>query len=281
MAESKQDPIQKHVRAVLEQIGEDPDREGLERTPARVAKAYRFLTKGYAEDPVALLNGALFDVTYDEMVLVKDIGFYSLCEHHLLPFFGRVHVAYIPNGKVVGLSKIPRLVDMFARRLQVQERLTMQIAEIIEKVLAPRGVAVVAEAIHLCMMMRGRGAAERLRDHELAQGRVPERPEDPLRVHGADPAPQGELRVGKPALLGGRAASRLGTCVSRSVSPIALRRRPPSDQAPEPTPGGRVTRRFTPSGLRIVASRHDLAPWGTPRARSFTRRKRKRSWQIA
>jgi GTP cyclohydrolase I len=155
VAESKQDPIQKHVRAILEQIGEDPDREGLERTPARVAKAYRFLTKGYAEDPVALLNGALFDVTYDEMVLVKDIGFYSLCEHHMLPFFGRVHVAYIPNGKVVGLSKIPRLVDMFARRLQVQERLTMQVAEIIEKVLAPRGVAVVAEAIHLCMMMRG------------------------------------------------------------------------------------------------------------------------------
>ena len=155
MAESKHDPIQQHVRAVLKEIGEDPDRDGLERTPLRVSKAYRFLTKGYAQDPVALLNGALFDVTYDEMVLVKDIGFYSLCEHHLLPFFGRVHVAYVPNGKLVGLSKIPRLVDMFARRLQVQERLTMQIAEIIEKVLAPRGVAVVAEAIHLCMMMRG------------------------------------------------------------------------------------------------------------------------------
>ncbi|MGH7287667.1 MAG: GTP cyclohydrolase I FolE [Myxococcota bacterium] len=155
MAESEHDPIQQYVRAVLKEIGEDPDRNGLERTPLRVSKAYRFLTKGYGEDPVALLNGALFDVTYDEMVLVKDIGFYSLCEHHLLPFFGRVHVAYIPNGKVVGLSKIPRLVDMFARRLQVQERLTMQIAEIIEKVLAPRGVAVVAEAIHLCMMMRG------------------------------------------------------------------------------------------------------------------------------
>ncbi len=155
MAESEHDPIQQYVRAVLKEIGEDPDRNGLERTPLRVSKAYRFLTKGYAEDPLALLNGALFDVTYDEMVLVKDIGFYSLCEHHLLPFFGRVHVAYVPNGKVVGLSKIPRLVDMFARRLQVQERLTMQIAEIIEKVLAPRGVAVVAEAIHLCMMMRG------------------------------------------------------------------------------------------------------------------------------
>jgi len=155
VAESKQDPIQKHIRAVLEEIGEDPERDGLERTPLRVAKAYRFLTRGYSEDPVALLNGALFDVSYDEMVLVKDIGFYSLCEHHMLPFFGRIHVAYIPNGKVVGLSKIPRLVQMFARRLQVQERLTMQIAEIIEKVLAPRGVAVVAEAIHLCMMMRG------------------------------------------------------------------------------------------------------------------------------
>ena len=155
MAKKTEDPIEPHVRAVLEQIGEDPDRDGLERTPLRVAKAYRFLTKGYSEDPVALLNGALFDVTYDEMVLVKDIGFYSLCEHHMLPFFGRIHVAYIPNGKVVGLSKIPRLIQMFARRLQVQERLTMQIAEIIEKVLAPRGVAVVAEAIHLCMMMRG------------------------------------------------------------------------------------------------------------------------------
>jgi len=155
VAEPKHDPIEKHVRAVLEQIGEDPDRDGLQRTPLRVAKAYRFLTKGYTEDPAALLNGALFDVSYDEMVLVKDIGFYSLCEHHLLPFFGRIHVAYVPNGKVVGLSKIPRLVEMFARRLQVQERLTMQIAEIIEKVLAPRGVAVVAEAIHLCMMMRG------------------------------------------------------------------------------------------------------------------------------
>jgi GTP cyclohydrolase I len=155
VAKAEQDAIQKHVRAILEEIGEDPDRDGLERTPLRVARAYRFLTKGYGEDPVALLNGALFDVSYDEMVLVKDIGFYSLCEHHMLPFFGRVHVAYIPNGRVVGLSKIPRLVQMFARRLQVQERLTMQIAEIIEKVLAPRGVAVVAESIHLCMMMRG------------------------------------------------------------------------------------------------------------------------------
>jgi GTP cyclohydrolase I len=149
------DPLEKYVRGILEGLGEDPDRDGLERTPYRVARSFRFLTKGYAEDPVTILNNALFDVTYDEMVLVKDIDFFSLCEHHLLPFFGRAHVAYIPNGKVVGLSKIPRLVEMFARRLQVQERLTMQIAETIEKVLAPKGVAVVTESVHLCMMMRG------------------------------------------------------------------------------------------------------------------------------
>ncbi len=149
------DPLEKHVRGILEGLGENPDRDGLERTPHRVARSFRFLTKGYAEDPITILNNALFDVTYDEMVLVKDIDFFSLCEHHLLPFFGRAHVAYIPNGKVVGLSKIPRLVEMFARRLQVQERLTMQIAETIEKVLSPKGVAVVVESVHLCMMMRG------------------------------------------------------------------------------------------------------------------------------
>jgi GTP cyclohydrolase IA len=149
------DPLEPHVRAILEELGEDPNRDGLERTPDRVARSFRFLTKGYEEEPVKILNNALFDVTYDEMVVVKDIDFFSLCEHHMLPFYGRVHVAYIPNGKVVGLSKIPRLVEMFARRLQVQERLTMQIAETIEKVLAPKGVGVVTEAIHLCMMMRG------------------------------------------------------------------------------------------------------------------------------
>jgi GTP cyclohydrolase I len=149
------DSLEKHVRGILQELGEDPDRNGLERTPHRVARSFRFLTKGYSEDPVTILNNALFDVTYDEMVLVKDIDFFSLCEHHMLPFFGRAHVAYIPNGKVVGLSKIPRLVEMFARRLQVQERLTMQIAETIEKVLAPKGVAVVVESVHLCMMMRG------------------------------------------------------------------------------------------------------------------------------
>jgi GTP cyclohydrolase IA len=149
------DPIESLVEALLKELGQDPAREGLVRTPARVAKAFRFFTKGYAEDPVDILNDALFEVSYDEMVLVKDIGFYSLCEHHLIPFFGRAYVAYIPNGKVMGLSKIPRLVEMFARRLQVQERLTMEIAETIERVLEPRGVAVVIESIHLCMMMRG------------------------------------------------------------------------------------------------------------------------------
>jgi GTP cyclohydrolase I len=149
------DPLEGHVEAILTELGEDPARDGLASTPRRYAKAMRYLTKGYEEDPIEILNNALFDVSYDEMVVVKDIDFYSLCEHHMLPFFGRVHVAYIPNGKVVGLSKIPRLIEMFARRLQVQERLTMQIAETIEQVLQPRGVAVVTESIHLCMMMRG------------------------------------------------------------------------------------------------------------------------------
>jgi GTP cyclohydrolase I len=143
------------VTTLLKELGEDPGRDGLQRTPERVAAALRFLTQGYEQDPERILNGALFHVSYDEMVLVKDIDFYSLCEHHLLPFFGRAHVAYIPNGRVVGLSKLPRLVEMLSRRLQVQERLTVQVAETIERVLEPRGVAVVVEAVHLCMMMRG------------------------------------------------------------------------------------------------------------------------------
>jgi GTP cyclohydrolase I len=149
------DPIEPLVTTMLKELGEDPGRDGLERTPARVARAMRFLTSGYQKNPRELLNGALFDVTYDEMVIVKDIEFYSLCEHHMLPFFGRIHVAYVPKGRVVGLSKIPRLVEMFARRLQVQERLTTEVAATLEDVLKPKGVAVVAEAIHLCMMMRG------------------------------------------------------------------------------------------------------------------------------
>ena len=149
------DPIEPLVAQLLKELGEESGRDGLARTPARVARSLRFLTSGYQQDPIAILNDALFDVSYDEMVIVKDVDFYSLCEHHMLPFFGHVHVAYVPNGKVVGLSKIPRLVGMLARRLQVQERLTMQVAETLEAVLEPKGVAVVVESIHLCMMMRG------------------------------------------------------------------------------------------------------------------------------
>jgi GTP cyclohydrolase I len=148
-------PMAPHVRAMLEALGEDPEREGLLKTPERVEKSLRFLTQGYATDTCALLNDALFTVSYDEMVIIKDIDVFSLCEHHLLPFFGKAHVAYIPNGKVVGLSKIPRLVDAFARRLQVQERLTVQIAEALQQWVKPRGVGVVIEAMHFCMIMRG------------------------------------------------------------------------------------------------------------------------------
>jgi GTP cyclohydrolase IA len=143
------------VREMIVRLGEDPAREGLTRTPDRVHRAYEYLTKGYREDPDALLKNALFTVNYDEMVIVKDIEMFSLCEHHMLPFFGKVHVAYIPNGKVVGLSKIPRLIEIFSRRLQIQERLTTQIAETIQRAIAPQGVGVVIEARHLCMMMRG------------------------------------------------------------------------------------------------------------------------------
>ena len=146
---------QELLRELLLRLGEDPDRDGLIRTPDRMAKALQYLTKGHNEDPESVLRGALFDVSYDEMVIVKDIEMFSLCEHHVLPFFGKVHVAYIPNGKVVGLSKIPRLVDIFARRLQVQERLTVQIAETIQSAIEPQGVGVVIEARHLCVMMRG------------------------------------------------------------------------------------------------------------------------------
>jgi len=143
------------LRELLVRIGEDPDRDGLVRTPERMQKSLEYLTQGYKRNPEEVLQGALFDVTYDEMVIVKDIEMFSLCEHHMLPFFGKVHVAYIPNGKVIGLSKIPRIVDIFARRLQVQERLTVQIAETIQHALEPQGVGVVIEARHLCVMMRG------------------------------------------------------------------------------------------------------------------------------
>jgi GTP cyclohydrolase I len=143
------------IRQLLEAIGEDPERKGLKYTPERVARMYKELLAGYTTDPEQLINDALFDISYDEMVIVRDIEFYSLCEHHMLPFIGRTHVAYIPNGKVLGLSKIPRVVEMYARRLQVQERMTRQIADFLRDLLAPQGVAVVIEAMHLCSMMRG------------------------------------------------------------------------------------------------------------------------------
>ncbi|HET6203567.1 MAG TPA: GTP cyclohydrolase I FolE [Planctomycetota bacterium] len=149
------DPIEEFVGRVLVEIGEKPEREGLARTPKRVAEALRFLTSGYRRGVEEVLNGAVFSQEVDEIVLVKDIEIYSLCEHHLLPFTGKAHVAYLPQGRVIGLSKIPRIVDLFARRLQIQERLTMEIAKAIEEAVAPRGVGVVVEAAHLCMMMRG------------------------------------------------------------------------------------------------------------------------------
>ena len=149
--------IEVAVEQLLRAFGDNPDRPGLERTPERIAQMYKELLVGYRTDPVAMVNDALFEVTYDEMVLVRDIEFYSLCEHHLLPFLGRAHVAYFPRGRVIGLSKIPRIVDLFSRRLQLQERMTRQIADFIQELLDPHGVAVVVEGMHLCAMMRGVG----------------------------------------------------------------------------------------------------------------------------
>ncbi len=147
--------IAPHVREILSSLGEDPEREGLKLTPSRVEKALKYLTSGYETDISAIVNGAIFSVQYDEMVIVKDIEFYSMCEHHMLPFFGKMHVAYLAKNKVVGLSKIPRIVDAFARRLQIQERLTQQVAHCIEDMLEPLGVGIICEASHFCMMMRG------------------------------------------------------------------------------------------------------------------------------
>jgi len=149
------DDLECAVRTILEAIGEDPDREGLVKTPSRVARMYAELTAGYHVDPVKLVNDAIFEVDYDEMVIVRDIDFYSLCEHHMLPFIGRCHVGYIPRGRVIGLSKIPRIVEMYARRLQIQERMTQEIAEFLNETLHPLGVAVVAEGVHMCTAMRG------------------------------------------------------------------------------------------------------------------------------
>jgi GTP cyclohydrolase I len=152
---SGENSIAPHIHEILKELGENPGRDGLQRTPQRVDQALRFLTSGYRMDVQKILNGALYDVKYDEMVVVKDIEFFSMCEHHMLPFFGKVHVAYLPNKKVIGLSKIPRIVDVFARRLQIQERLTQEVAQTIQEVVDPVGVGVIVEARHFCMMMRG------------------------------------------------------------------------------------------------------------------------------
>lgn len=154
-AVENKDPLRDAIRSLLRELGEDPEREGLRKSPERAAESLRFLTRGYQQDVKQVLNGAVFSVAYDEMVIVKDIEVFSLCEHHLLPFFGRCHVAYIPTDKVIGLSKIPRLVEVYARRLQIQERLTTQIAETIMETVKPQGVGVIIEARHLCMIMRG------------------------------------------------------------------------------------------------------------------------------
>lgn len=155
MEMDKQEELQQHIHRILELLGEDPEREGLQRTPLRVAKAMTDLTRGYQQDPVAILNSAKFSEEYSQMVIVRDINFYSLCEHHMLPFYGTVHVAYIPDGEVTGLSKIARVVDCFSHRLQIQERMTKQIRECIQEALHPLGVMVVVEAKHMCMQMRG------------------------------------------------------------------------------------------------------------------------------
>jgi GTP cyclohydrolase IA len=154
-APQRDEPIAPLVKQILERLGEDPQREGLARTPERVERALQFLTSGYGMDVNEIVNGALFAVKYDEMVIMKDIEFFSMCEHHMLPFFGKVHVAYIPRDKVIGLSKLPRIVDVFARRLQIQERMTQQIAQTIQEMIEPVGVGVICEARHFCMMMRG------------------------------------------------------------------------------------------------------------------------------
>lgn len=153
--ENKQEELARHYASVLHLLGEDPQREGLIKTPERVAKAMQFLTQGYSQDPQQILRSAMFQEDYKQMVIVRDIDFYSMCEHHMLPFFGKVHIGYIPNGYITGLSKLPRVVDVFARRLQVQERLTTQIKDCIQETLAPLGVIVVVEAEHMCMQMRG------------------------------------------------------------------------------------------------------------------------------
>ena len=192
-SKSAEQPVAPLIRELLERLGEDPRRNGLGRTLERVGEALRFLTSGYQMDVHRIVNGALYEVKYDEMVVVKDIEFFSLCEHHMLPFFGKMHVAYLPKGRVIGLSKIPRIVNMFARRLQIQERVTQEVAQTIQDVIDPLGVGVVCEARHFCMMMRGVGEAALQRDDERYAGSVPRPEGDPGRVPGAGKLPR--LRV--------------------------------------------------------------------------------------
>ena len=218
---TKRPDIAPLVREILAGVGEDPDREGLVKTPERVEKALKFLTRGYEQDPCEILNAALFTVTYDEMVVVKDIDLYSLCEHHLLPFHGKAHVAYLPNGKVVGLSKIPRLVDIYARRLQVQERLTVEIAEAIQKTVKPRGVGVIIEAE--LRMMRGRGEANRYVTRAF-------QPSKNASGRGRVPGPDHRFRTGSKALFRWRSdGSRTGRNLpANRADRASVASRPPS-----------------------------------------------------
>ena len=204
----EQSDLQAHVRALLLALDPEPEREGLRRTPERVARALGFLTKGYAEDPRGVINGALFTEEYSEMIVVKDIDFYSLCEHHILPFFGKAHVAYLPRQRIVGISKIARLVEVFARRLQVQERMTTQIASTISEQLDPLGVAVVLEAEHLCMRMRGVEKQNSTVVTSAMFGAFRERPGDAGRVHDAHRAALSGAAVGAPRSARTRVGSR-------------------------------------------------------------------------
>ena len=236
-------PMQETIRQLLAQLGEDTSREGLLDTPKRIEQSLKFLTSGYQANVDEIVNNALFTVDYNEMVIVKDIDFYSLCEHHLLPFFGKCHVAYIPNGKVIGLSKIPRIVEIFARRLQVQERLTNQIAETINQKIKPLGVAVVTEAAHLCMSMRGVEKQNSVALAERDARRLPQRRPHPVRVPRPDPVQA--LVVRSAALQGCRGGGH--------PSPTALmRRRQAGAPAPRPTRGKPILRRVTSRGrLRL------------------------------
>jgi GTP cyclohydrolase I len=218
------------VRALLTEVGENPARDGLTATPARVARSWAFLTQGYSQDPRAIVGSAIFEAEYDEMVVVRDVEIYSICEHHLLPFFGRCHIAYLPDGKIVGLSKLARLAEVFARRLQVQERLTTEIAEAINDILAPKGVGVVVEAHHLCMMMRGVETGP----HQLHAGALQDGRPHPLRV----PQPDRQARLAGLRWLCGRLRSSARGRAGRR----AARDRPRGPGSGRRVPAGARTR---------------------------------------